>query len=44
MGVESIPSIHPSFKLSLEDNKWRVRLDLLRNITDLAIKLNVVIH
>ena len=44
MGVESIPSIHPSFKRSLEDNKWRVRLDLLRNITDLAIKLNVVIH
>lgn len=41
MGIESIASIYPSLKQCLEDNKWRVRLELLRNIADLAVKLHV---
>lgn len=41
LGVDSINAFHPSFKQCSEDPKWRVRLELLRNIADLAIKLNV---
>lgn len=41
LGVDSINAFQPSFKQCSEDPKWRVRLELLRNIADLAIKLNV---
>lgn len=41
MGADSISSLYPSFKASSEDNKWRVRLELMRNITELAVKLQV---
>lgn len=40
MGIDSIPSIHGSLKQILDDNKWRVRLELLRHIADLSIKLH----
>ena len=41
LGVDSINAFHGSFKQCLEDTKWRVRLELLRNITELSCKLNV---
>lgn len=42
MGADSIPSIHPSLKQCLEDKKWRVRLELLRNMADLSFKIHVL--
>ena len=41
MGVDSINAFLPSFKKCVEDPKWRVRLELLKNISDLAVNLNV---
>lgn len=39
LGAETINSLYPSLKTCSEDNKWRVRLELTRNILELAIKL-----
>ena len=41
LGVDSINSFIPLFKQIMEDTKWRVRLELLRNIINLSVKCNV---
>lgn len=38
MGADTINSLYPSLKLCSEDAKWRVRLELTRNITELAVR------
>lgn len=39
LGAETINSLYPSLKLCSEDSKWRVRLELTRNVLELAVKL-----
>lgn len=41
VGVDAVNSMIPALKTVTEDNKWRVRLELLRGIADLSIKMNV---
>ena len=41
MGADTISSLYPSLKTASEDLKWRVRLDLIKNITDLAVRVQV---
>lgn len=38
LGAETVGSLYPSLKTCSEDNKWRVRLELMRNIIELAVK------
>ena len=42
LGAENITSLYPSLKTCSEDGKWRVRLELMKNILDLAIKVQVI--
>lgn len=39
MGVETINSLYPSLKTCSEDTKWRVRLELMKNLSALAVKV-----
>ena len=39
LGIDSINAFHPLFQKIIEDNKWRVRLEALRYIADLAVKM-----
>lgn len=39
MGVETIGSLSANLKTASEDPKWRVRLELIRNIADLGVKI-----
>ena len=41
LGPETISALYPSFKASSEDNKWRVRLQLMDNFCKLAVTLKV---
>ena len=38
LGSENINSLYPSLKTCLEDGKWRVRLELIKNIIELSLK------
>jgi serine/threonine-protein phosphatase 2A regulatory subunit A len=38
LGADTITSLYPSLKACSEDAKWRVRLELMRNIIELAVK------
>lgn len=44
LGADTVNSLYPSLKSCSEDPKWRVRLELMKNIVDLAIKSAVVIE
>ena len=39
MGVDTINSLYPSLKTCSEDTKWRVRLELMKNLAALAVKV-----
>lgn len=39
MGADTVNSLYPSLKTCSEDLKWRVRLELTKNLTDLAVKV-----
>lgn len=41
LGADTITSLSPSLKACSEDLKWRVRLELIKHVTDLAIKMQV---
>ena len=41
LGPDNITSLYPSIKACSEDLKWRVRLELTKNIIELAIKTQV---
>ena len=41
LGAENVTSLFPGLKACSEDGKWRVRLELMRNILDLAVKAQV---
>lgn len=41
VGPDSVNSIVPSLKATMEDPKWRVRLELIKAVADLCIQLNV---
>jgi len=41
LGSENINSLYPSLKTCLEDGKWRVRLELIKNIIELSLKTQV---
>ena len=43
LGAENVSSLYPSLKACSEDGKWRVRLELMKNILDLAIKTKVMV-
>lgn len=38
LGADTVSSLYPSLKSCSEDPKWRVRLELMRNVVDLAVK------
>ena len=40
-GADSVNSMISALKPMVEDNKWRVRLELIKCIADLAPKINV---
>ena len=40
MGADTINSLYPSLKTCSEDSKWRVRLELTKHITELAVKVS----
>ena len=42
LGPETISALYPSFKACSEDNKWRVRLQLMDNICKLTVNLKVI--
>lgn len=42
MGADTVSSLYPSLKTASEDPKWRVRLDLMKNLTDLAVRVPVL--
>jgi hypothetical protein len=42
MGPENVTSLYPGLKTCSEDSKWRVRLELMRNILEVAIKTQVL--
>jgi hypothetical protein len=42
IGPDTITSLYPSLKACSEDSKWRVRLELMRNISELATKVQVL--
>lgn len=42
MGADTIAALYPSFKAVSEDLKWRVRLELTKNLIELAVKTHVV--
>jgi hypothetical protein len=42
LGAETVTALYPSLKACSEDTKWRVRLELMRNVCDLATKVQVV--
>lgn len=37
LGVEAVNSLAPSLKSVIDDNKWRVRLELIKSLAELAI-------
>lgn len=39
LGADTVASLYPSLKACSEDAKWRVRLELMRNVLELAVKL-----
>jgi hypothetical protein len=39
MGIETIGSLQANLKTASEDHKWRVRLELIRNIADLSVRV-----
>ncbi len=41
LGAETVSSLYPSLKSCSEDPKWRVRLVLMTNLTDLAVRVQV---
>ena len=41
LGAENVTSLSPSLKACSEDGKWRVRLELMKNILELAVKTQV---
>jgi hypothetical protein len=41
MGTDTISSLLPSLKTVSEDPKWRVRLELTKDLTDLAARVPV---
>lgn len=41
LGADTVSSLYPSLKSCSEDPKWRVRLELMRNVVDLAVKTHV---
>lgn len=41
LGAENVNSLHPGLKACSEDVKWRVRLELMKNILELATKTQV---
>ena len=41
LGAENVSSLYPGLKTCSEDGKWRVRLELMRNILELAVKTQV---
>jgi len=42
LGAETVTALYPSLKACSEDTKWRVRLELMRNVCDLATKVQVI--
>ncbi len=42
LGPETVASLYPSLKSCAEDSKWRVRLELMRNVSDLAVRVVVI--
>lgn len=42
LGADTVGSLYPSLKSCSEDPKWRVRLELMRNVVDLAVKTAVL--
>ena len=42
MGPDTFSSLQASLKSSSDDTKWRVRLELMKSIADLAVKANVL--
>ena len=43
LGPDNITSLYPSLKACSEDAKWRVRLELTKNIIELAIRTQVIL-
>jgi hypothetical protein len=43
LGAETVNSLYPSLKSCSEDPKWRVRLVLMTNLTDLAVRVQVTL-
>lgn len=44
LGAENVTSLSPSLKACSEDGKWRVRLELMKNILELAVKTQVKVE
>lgn len=42
LGADTVGPLYPSLKSCSEDPKWRVRLELMRNVVDLAVKTAVL--
>ena len=43
LGNDTINSLYPNLKTASEDTKWRVRLEVTKNVAKLAIKVQVKI-
>lgn len=41
LGADTVNALYPSLKSCSEDPKWRVRLELMKNVVALAIKTAV---